>query len=29
MTFEGKYVIPSNKNTSDGAVFRTTSLRLP
>jgi hypothetical protein len=28
VTFDGKYVITSNKNTSDGAVFSTPSLRL-
>jgi YVTN family beta-propeller protein len=28
VTFDGKYVITSNKNTSDGAVFSTPDLRL-
>jgi YVTN family beta-propeller protein len=28
VTFDGKYLITSNKNTSDGAVFSTPSLRL-
>jgi DNA-binding beta-propeller fold protein YncE len=28
VTFDGKYVITSNKNTSDGAVFSTTDLSL-